>query len=306
MTDCGVRRVSAAWIGRRASAAARPSAAGAAPRKSGACAPHSIGLAILACLLLAAPIVAQEPAAEVAVEEEVVVDDSALDPTPAAGEQGGALNYSLVQLIEFGGWVGYVIIALSVIGVALIIDYTLLLRAAVLMPPGEVTEIRALITGGRAAELAAGEPRASFVGRVTAAGAAELAHGWAAMVKAMEDRADELTGRLLRRIEYLNMISNVAPMLGLLGTVIGMVEAFNTISVAAGGADPRLLASGIFKALMTTVMGLMVAIPAYFAFGVFRNRVDALVGDATAVAEELMEPLRPAGSTEPVIVRRHA
>jgi len=286
MTDSGVRRLGAAGSGRCAGA-------------------------VLALLLLAAPLAAQDAAAppaaaEVAVEEEVVVDDSALDPTPAATEEGGALNYSLVQLIEFGGWVGYVIIALSVIGVALIIDYTLLLRTAVLMPPKEVDEIRDLIGGGRAAELAAGEPRASFVGRVTAAGAAELPHGWAAMVKAMEDRADELTGRLLRRIEYLNMISNVAPMLGLLGTVIGMVEAFNTISVAAGGADPRLLASGIFKALMTTVMGLMVAIPAYFAFGVFRNRVDALVGDATAVAEELMEPLRPAGSTEPVIVRRHA
>lgn len=252
--------------------------------------------------LLALPALAQPDAAApetgdagVAVVEEEVVED-VLDPADAAVPESppadGALNYTLVELIQFGGWVGYVIIALSVIAVALIIDYALVLRAKVLQPPQEVAELRGLIAAGRAAEIAGGEPRPSFVGGVVAAGAAEIGRGYEAMVKAMEDRADEITGRLLRRVEYLNLIANVAPMLGLLGTVIGMVEAFNTISVSAGGADPRLLASGIFKALMTTVMGLMVAIPAYFAFGIFRNRVDSLVADATVAAEELMEPLK--------------
>ncbi len=237
----------------------------------------------------------EENAGAAVVEEEIV--DEVIDPADAAVPEvtpatDGGLNYTFVELVQFGGWVGYVIIALSVIAVALIIDYALVLRPKVLQPPQEITEIRALIAAGRAAELASGEPRPSFVGGVVAAGAAELGRGYDAMVKAMEDRADEIAGRLMRRIEYLNLIANVAPMLGLLGTVIGMVEAFNTISVSAGGADPRLLASGIFKALMTTVMGLMVAIPAYFAFGIFRNRVDSLVADATVVAEELMDPVK--------------
>lgn len=262
----------------------------------------------LVLLLGVAPLAAQPDAGDPAGGEAAVVEEEVVDVEPGAEAPGaeapeaatdGALNYTFVQLVQFGGWVGYVIIALSIVAVALIIDYALLLRPKVLLPPDEITEIRGLIAAGRAAELAGGEPRASFVGGVTAAGAAELGRGYEAMVKAMEDRADEITGRLLRRIEYLNMIANVAPMLGLLGTVIGMVQAFNTISVSAGGADPRLLAGGIFQALMTTVMGLMVAIPAYFAFSLFRNRVDSLVADATVAAEELMDPLRPRGADAP-------
>ena len=218
---------------------------------------------------------------------------------PAEGESAadegapadaGGLDYTLIQLVRFGGVVGYVIILLSVVAVALIVDYALLLRPKVLVPPREVEELRDRLASGRYDDLA--EPRASFVGAVTVAGTAERARGYEAVVKAMEDRADELTGRLLRRIEYLNMIANVAPMLGLLGTVIGMVKCFNQISVAAGGADPRLLAAGIFQALMTTVMGLVVAIPAFFAFSIFRNRVDALVAEATAIAEDLVAPLQ--------------
>lgn len=264
--------------------------------------------ALVALALVVWPLAAQEPdAAAPAAGGEVVVEDGAGDlaaaevaiaPAVDPATDSGALNYTLMQLIEFGGWVGYVIIALSIAAVALIIDYALLLRAGIMSPVEEVAELHALVASGRAAELA-GDPRPSFVGGVVAAGAVEIGRGYEAIIKAMEDRADELSGRLLRRIEYLNMIANVAPMLGLLGTVIGMVQCFNQISVAAGGADPRLLAAGIFQALMTTVMGLMVAIPAYFAFSIFRNRVDALAADASAVAEEIMAPLKPADAPLP-------
>jgi len=88
------------------------------------------------------------------------------------------------------------------------------------------------------------------------------------------------------------MIANIAPMLGLLGTVMGMVNSFNQISVAVGGVDPRRLAGGIFEALMTTVMGLIVAIPSLYAFGMFRNRVDALSAEVVAEAEDAVSPLR--------------
>ena len=227
-------------------------------------------------------------AAEVAPED--LPEDLAESPDAAPS---GALDYNLVQLIQFGGIVGYVIIALSVIAVGLIIDDLLLLRHKVLLPADEIEELRALVAAGRGAEVAAGQPRSSFIGAMAVAGLRELDRGYEAVVKGMEDAADEVTGRLLRRIEYLNVIANVSPMLGLLGTVMGMVQCFNQISVAAGGADPRLLAAGIFQALMTTVMGLIVAIPAFFAFSLFRNRVDALVAEAAARAEEVLSPLRP-------------
>ncbi|RMD82973.1 MAG: MotA/TolQ/ExbB proton channel family protein [Candidatus Dadabacteria bacterium] len=118
-------------------------------------------------------------------------------------------------------------------------------------------------------------------------------------MKAMEDAADEPTGALLRRIEHLNMIGNIAPMLGLLGTVLGMVTSFNQISVSVGGVDPRLLAKGIFQALVTTVMGLTVAIPSLYAFGLFRNRVDAAVAVVAQIAEDLVAPLKPGNTSRP-------
>ncbi len=263
--------------------------------------------------LAVAPLSAQEAAAP--AEAPAVVDDQAgaaadvpVDGAPGEApvdgeavdgdgeEANGALNYTIGQLIQFGGIVGYVIIFLSVVAVALIIDDLLLLRHGVLLPPDEIEEIRTLVAQGRGAEIPAGPRRSSYIGAMAVGGLREIDRGYEAIVKGMEDAADDVSGRLLRRIEYLNVIANVSPMLGLLGTVMGMVESFNTISVAAGGVDPRLLASGIFEALMTTVMGLIVAIPAFFAFSLFRNRVDALAAEAAVRAEEILAPLRPSAA----------
>lgn len=235
-----------------------------------------------------------------------VLEGAGMDGVDAAEDGGeeadGALNYTLVELVGFGGIVGYLIILMSFVAVALMVDDALLLRRKVLMPPREVEELRRLLEQSAYDEVTNGA-RASFVGAMTSAGVRERSRGYEAMVKAMEDCGDGLTGRLLRRIEYLNIIANVTPMLGLLGTVIGMVTCFNQISVAVGGVDPRLLAAGIFQALMTTVMGLIVAIPTLFAFSLFRNRVDALAAQATQCAEEIVAPLRPPGD-EPSPVAR--
>ncbi len=213
-------------------------------------------------------------------------------PAPA----GSALNYNIIDLIRFGGWVGYLIILLSVVALALVIEYALSIRPKAMMPAEEIDDIRRLVASGRYDELAArkNDDDASFVTAVVASGLHERARGYDAVVKSMEDRADELTGRLLRKIEHLNIIANITPMLGLLGTVMGMVNSFNQISVAVGGVDPRRLAGGIFEALMTTVMGLIVAIPSLYAFGFFRNRVDGLVAEASAEAEAMVEPLKQA------------
>ncbi len=243
-----------------------------------------------------------EVAADGFADEEFAEDELVEEGLEGAGEEegNGALDYTLMELVAFGGVVGYLIIALSFVAVALVVDDFLLLRRKVLMPPTELEELRGLVGEGRFQEVV-DEDRSSFVGAMTSAGIVERSRGYDAMVKAMEDAADGLTGRLLRRIEYLNIIANVTPMLGLLGTVIGMVKCFNQISVAVGGVDPRLLAAGIFQALMTTVMGLIVAIPSLFAFSMFRNRVDSLAAEATECAEDIVAPLRPAeGGATPV------
>ncbi|MFT5040511.1 MAG: biopolymer transport protein ExbB [Hyphomicrobiaceae bacterium] len=217
----------------------------------------------------------------------------------AAGAAGEAsLNYSFIDLIKFGGVVGYVIIFLSIIALSLIIQYALSIRASRLIPEADKKALIEAVAAGRYDDIAtlASDKGSSYLARVVAGGVREQDRGYDAVVKGMEDSADTATGVLLRHLEHLNIIANIAPMLGLLGTVIGMVNSFNQISIAVGGVDPRRLASGIFEALMTTVMGLIVAIPALYMFGIFRNRVDALAAEAAGIAEDIVEPLkRPRG-----------
>jgi biopolymer transport protein ExbB len=244
-------------------------------------------LGVVSCLTVAVPMLAL-------AQTGTDVASLGAAATPAAG----GMNYSVIDLIRFGGWVGYIIILLSVVAVALVVEYAMSIRLKNLAPQGEVQELAEMIRGGRLDAVAAksdanGVP---FVTAVVSRGVRESDRGYDAMIKAMEDTSDELTGKLLRKIEHLNIIANIAPMLGLLGTVMGMVNSFNQISVSVGGVDPRRLAGGIFQALMTTVMGLIVAIPALYAFGIFRNRVDAIVAAATGTAEVLVEPLKRDGA----------
>jgi biopolymer transport protein ExbB len=104
--------------------------------------------------------------------------------------------------------------------------------------------------------------------------------------KAMEDAAAEQSARLLRKIEYLSVIGSIATMLGLLGTVWGMILAFMEFERKA---NPQIseLAPGVYKALVTTLQGLIVAIPANVAFAYFRNRIDELVAQTSLMAEHV-------------------
>jgi biopolymer transport protein ExbB len=138
-------------------------------------------------------------------------------------------------------------------------------------------------------------------------GLAELDGGWSAVEKALEDATAEQSARLFRKIEYLSVIGNIAPMVGLLGTVTGMIFAFQRVASTQGSAGAAELAEGIYQALVTTVGGLLVAIPCLGAFAIFRNRVDQLVAEAAYIALHTFLPLKrrrsgagkPAGTAPP-------
>ena len=115
----------------------------------------------------------------------------------------------------------------------------------------------------------------------------------APLIKAMEDASEALSAGIARKIEHLNVIGNISPMMGLLGTVIGMLRCFNEISQATGAIEPKQLAGGIFEALITTCMGLVVAIPSLYFYALFRNRVDEITGEASLAAEELVTSFKP-------------
>lgn len=101
---------------------------------------------------------------------------------------------------------------------------------------------------------------------------------------------------MLRKIEWLNIIGNVAPMIGLFGTVWGMIEAFNRIVQAQGQPEPERLADAISIALVTTLWGLFTAIPALAAYGSLRNRIDAITAETSVTAEALIERMETPGN----------
>ncbi len=215
-------------------------------------------------------------------------------------ENGGP---QLRELLDAGGTVGLLILGLSVAMVALIVQQMLSVRRDRLVPKGLAGEAHGLVSRRRfkeAAELAS--RRGGLLGRLVHAGATEADRGYEAAEKAMEDAAAEEAARLTRRAEYLSVIATVAPMLGLLGTVWGMMLAFNEFSTKA---NPQVseLAPGIFRALVTTLLGLGVAVPAVASFALLRNRIDELVAEAAGVAEHVFGELRRATPSSPASPR---
>jgi biopolymer transport protein ExbB len=133
----------------------------------------------------------------------------------------------------------------------------------------------------------------TYLGKILHAAFREARFGFPAMMRALEQTADELATARLRRIEMLNVVGQVSPMIGLFGTVYGMILAFGAIVASGGSADPVALAGGIGTALTTTFWGLVVAIPALSGYAVLRNKIDELTVEATIVAEEVLNYFRP-------------
>lgn len=223
-----------------------------------------------------------------------------LPAVPALAEEAGNIVQAdpqssplqLTELIRAGGGIGYLIGVLSLIMVALIVDHLLNIRRSTLMPPGLAEEVHRLL-GERDVEAARSvcEEHPGFLSRLLDAGLEEVGVGYAAIEKSMEDAAVEQSARLFRRIEYLSVIGTIVPMLGLMGTVWGMIQAFVEFEQKA---NPQVseLAPGIYRALVTTLLGLGVAVPSLSAFAIFRNRIDELAAEATLLAEHVFADYR--------------
>jgi biopolymer transport protein ExbB len=201
------------------------------------------------------------------------------------------------SVIFAGGPIGVVIVvllmALSLVSFYLVFDQILTLRHAELIPAGLGDEVRQLLLEGKTEEASEScRQRPSLLAFVLLNGIAELPYGWTSVEKALEDALAEQSARLHRKAEYLSVIGNIAPMVGLLGTVLGMILAFQRVAESQGTASASDLAEGIYQALITTVGGLIVAIPSLGAFAILRNRLDQLVAEAANVAQHVFAPLR--------------
>ena len=202
---------------------------------------------------------------------------------------------SMFVVIVMGGkTVGYVIWALSIVMVALVVRSIMIVRRSTILPEVSRLQIQELFDQKQyrdAIDITASDP--SFIGYILHAALSEAGHGYSAMERAMEEASEEKTTKMLRDIEWLNLIGNIGPMLGLFGTVWGMIGAFFTIAGQQSMPKPADFAGDVGVALVTTLLGLAVAIPALAAYAIMRNRVDSLTSEAMVASQDLISNFRP-------------
>jgi len=212
--------------------------------------------------------------------------------TDASGEQG----------VEWlGSLVIWTLMATSIASLGLIGQLAFAFKREKLVPEPVVSRATDYLQTGRFREALTmlSEPGSeSDFATVLKASLERAPGGHEAMMAGLEQAATEVMASRVRRVEILNVIGQVSPMLGLFGTVYGMILAFQSIVSSGGNADPVLLAGGIGTALVTTFWGLVVAIPALAGYAVLRGRLDATLAEAFGEAETLVERFRPRASRE--------
>ena len=232
--------------------------------------PVRIVVAVTAPLLLVAALAAQDPGAgeEVSVMAEIFDYDNA-------------------------GFIGYVIVLISVVALALIIENFMTIKREKLAPPNVVDELEALFDGEsfqQAVELC--ERDKTYLTNVVGAGLGKLGHPFETVQTAVREMQAEESVKLFQKVGWLSLIAAMSTMLGLFGTVTGMFVTFSAIARAGTGVSPAHLAGGIKMALITTIFGLSVAMPVSVAAYALRNRVIRTSTEINAISDDLFERFR--------------
>ncbi len=230
---------------------------------------------------------AEEPLEEVPLEEELPAEgEEEAEDTAAAPREKTYLAWMYEAL---GVFYSVVFLALSFTLVALLVMNLLTARRESILPVGLVEGFEAQLNEKKyqdAYELAKNDD--SFLGQVLSAGLAKLSSGYQPAIEAMQEVGEEENMKLEHRLSYMALIGTISPMIGLLGTVQGMIASFSVIANSPTTPKPSELAGGISTALFTTLVGLFIAIPAIALYNILRNRVARLVLEVGIVSEGLM------------------
>lgn len=217
----------------------------------------------------------------------------AKDESAADREKKNMLEWAFESL----GW-GYSIIFLSISFtlVALFVMNLLTARRENIVPLMLVEQFEAFLNEKQyqeAYELAKGDE--SFLGQVLSAGLSKISSGYSPAIEAMQEVGEEENMKLEHRLSYMALIGTISPMIGLFGTVHGMINAFRKIAGSTQTPPAYELAEGISTALFTTLIGLAIAIPAIAAYNILRNRVARLVLEVGIISEGLMSRFQTVG-----------
>jgi biopolymer transport protein ExbB len=198
----------------------------------------------------------------------------------------------VLELMRAGGWLMLPIIACSVVATAIILERLWALRRPRIMPEQLLAQIwqwhrQRQLTSERINQVKEGSP----LGRILSAGLVNRGHSREVMKEAIHDTGRQVVVEMERHLNTLGTIASVAPLLGLLGTVIGMIDVFGVI-MNAGVGNPGVLAGGISKALITTAAGLSVAIPSLMFHRYFNSKVNQLTIGMEEQALKLVEVMQ--------------
>lgn len=251
-----------------------------------------LAFSLLAALLICGALAMQERAA--AQEPGAGPVPAAAPAAPAAAPAGAEKTAPPQNVLEFyfkalGWFYTIAFLSISFVFVALIVMNLLALRREAMTPMHLIEGFENFLNEKKyqeAYELAKRDE--SFLGKVLSAGLAKLSAGYPQAIEAMQEVGEEETMKAEHRLSYIALIGSISPMVGLLGTVDGMVESFMVIANNNTTPRPSDLAAGISKALITTLVGLWLAIPAVVIYGIFKNRLSRVLLEVGIVSENLM------------------
>lgn len=239
--------------------------------------------------LPAAP--AADPAADAAAQP--AADESG-DAAADSGESKKSDNYLMWMFRSLGWFFSVVFALLSMTMVALIVINIVNLRRSQIVPEALVEDFGKLIDENRFQEAyECAKDNESLLGQALSTGLARMPSGYEKASQAMQDVTQAESMRLEHQLGYLALIGNLAPMIGLFGTVVGMIASFQAIASGGAAPSPQKLAEGIATALFTTELGLAIALPALAAYDILKNRLARFILDVAVVSESFMGRFSP-------------
>jgi biopolymer transport protein ExbB len=204
----------------------------------------------------------------------------------AIAEGGKGLTFW--QLVFNGGWVMLVVGLLSILTLTLVIDLFFKIRPAKMISFEYVENLRlALKEKDLKKAMSISQEQSNCLSEVIMAGLKKTGQSLKTVQDSMMEAGVKAVAKIEQKINYLSAIATIAPMLGLLGTVLGMIQAFNVIAYEAGLGKPTALAGGIAQAMITTAFGLIVAIPAMAFHFYFKGAMDKILSDIENIATDI-------------------
>jgi biopolymer transport protein ExbB len=219
---------------------------------------------------------------------------SNLVPLDQGGEPAASswFDFRLIKQLVAGGWLMIPLGICSLVVLSLSLERSLALRRSRVIPRPFVRRFTECVEDGQLSFEEANEICDEFdcpVAEVFQAAIKRWGRPMLEIEQAVMDAGDRVADGLKRFLRVFQAISNVAPLLGLLGTVLGMIESFDAMSAAAAGGNPESLAAGISTALITTASGLFVAIPAYLAYVYFGSKSDQYLNDIDRLCQRVID-----------------